>query len=279
MNFRSSSIACPISSLWTMSPAFRDSSTMSRARVSIRLAPVDPSSREIVRADDPRPQRVVQVVVDVRDPIDEPHHPALERQGLLRPRVVEDPVAHRLRKVEPPPVALQYVHHPKGLTVVPEAPSGALAERRIQGLLANVPERRVAEVVAQPDRLGEVLVQLQRPRHGSRDPARLERVRKPRLVVVTLRCDEHLGLVLEPPERLRVHDPIAIALEGSSDRAVRLRLAPDRRVRRRRLLPQVLPLPGAHPVLEGAGGDGRRLTRDGGQLEKENRVSRCPKPR
>ena len=123
----------------------------------------------------------------------------------------------------------------------------------------------------------EVLVQPQRPRDGPRDPAGLERVREPGAVVVALRRDEHLGLVLEPPERLRVHDPVAVALERRSDRAVGLGLAPDRRVRRRRPSPTGTP-PSQERTRSSkrAGGDGRRLTRNGGQLEKENRVRPVP---
>ena len=76
-----------------------------------------------------------------------------------------------------------------------------------------MPERRVAEVVAQADRLGEVLVEAQGARHVARDAARLERVGQPGAVVVALGRDEHLGLVLEAPEGLGVHDPVAVALE------------------------------------------------------------------
>ena len=35
----------------------------------------------------------------------------------------------------------------------------ALAQAAVEHVLADVPERRMAEVVAEPDRLGEVLVQ------------------------------------------------------------------------------------------------------------------------
>jgi len=62
--------------------------------------------------------------------------------------VIQDPVAHRFRQVEAPPVALEHVHHAKRLSVVPEAPAASLAKRRVESLLADVPERRVPEVVA-----------------------------------------------------------------------------------------------------------------------------------
>ena len=80
----------------------------------------------------------------------------------------------------------------------------------------------MTEVVAEPDRLGEVLVERECPRDGARDPGHLERVRQPRSVVVALRRDEHLGLVLEAPERLAMDDPIAVALERRPQTAVLL---------------------------------------------------------
>ena len=68
-------------------------------------------------------------------------------------------------------------------------------------------------VVAEPDRLGEILVQPQRPRDDARDAGRLERVRHPRAVVVARGVDEDLRLALQAAERLRVQDPVAVALE------------------------------------------------------------------
>ncbi len=68
----------------------------------------------------------------------------------------------------------------------------------------------------------EILVEPQRPRHRARDPGHLQRVRQPRPVVVAHRRHEHLRLVLQAAERLAVHDPVAVALEGGAQRAVGL---------------------------------------------------------
>ena len=43
--------------------------------------------------------------------------------------------------------------------MVQEGGAEALAQTAVQRLLADVPERRVAEIVAEPDRLDEILVQ------------------------------------------------------------------------------------------------------------------------
>ena len=166
--------------------------------------------------------------------------------------VAQDAVAHRRGQVE----ALDHLDDAQRVLVVAEAAAEALAAGAVEHVLADVPERRVAEVVAEPDRLREVLVEPQRARHRARDLRRLERVGEPRAVVVALRRDEHLGLVLEPAERLAVHDPVAVALERRAQAAVLLGPLAVGRIgargeRRERLL---LPRPDAG--LEGGIDDG-----------------------
>ena len=81
-------------------------------------------------------------------------------------------------------------------------------------LLPGVAERRVSEVVTEPDRLDEVLVQAQRARHRPADLRHLERMRQPGARVVAGVRHVHLRLVLETAERARVDDAVAVALEG-----------------------------------------------------------------
>ena len=175
--------------------------------------------RELAGVEHAGAHRVVDVVVDVGHAVDQADDPSLERVRLVRPRVVEDPVADLLREVEPAAVALQHVDDPQRVLVVVEAAAEALLQELVQRLLTGMAERRVPEVVPEPDRLDEVLVEPQRSRHPARDPGRLERVRQPRAVVVAGRVDEHLRLVHEPPERLRVDDAVAVALERRAQQA------------------------------------------------------------
>ena len=67
--------------------------------------------------------------------------------------------------------------------------------------------------MAKPDRLDQILVERQSARHCARDRRYLQRVRQARPVMVAERRHEHLGLVRQAPERLAVHDPVAIALK------------------------------------------------------------------
>ena len=112
--------------------------------------------RQVGERQHARPHGIVDVVVDVGDAVDQADDLALERRGLARPaRVAQDPVAHRLGEVEP----LEHVDDPQRVLVVAEAAAEALARAAVEHVLADVAERRVAEVVAEPDRLHEVLVE------------------------------------------------------------------------------------------------------------------------
>ena len=87
---------------------------------------------------------------------------------------------------------------------VVEVAAEALAQAAVEHVLADVPEWWVAEVVTEPDRLDEILVQAQRPGDGARDARDLERVCEAGAVMVALRRNKHLCLVLESAERLAV---------------------------------------------------------------------------
>jgi hypothetical protein len=119
---------------------------------------------------------------------------------------------------------LQARDHAQRLRVVIEA--AICGERRIERLLAGMPERAVPEIMGERHGLGEVLVQRQGARRGARDLRDLERVGEAAAEVVALVAYEHLGFVLEAAKRRAVHDAIAIALERAAQRIVRLGMAP-----------------------------------------------------
>ena len=151
-----------------------------------------------------------------------------------RPGVAEDAVAHLLGEVQPASVALEVLDDPKRLAPMLEAAAEALAQAAIEDVLADVPERRVAEVVPDPDGLDEILVEAQRARDRPRNAGDLERVRQARAEVIALGSDEDLRLVLQTPERLGVHDAVTVALERRAQPAIGFGLDPARRIRARR---------------------------------------------
>src|SRR6266508_5156625 len=184
-----------------------------------RAEDLDLLARQLVRREHAGPDGVVDVVVDVRDPVDELDDPSLERERVGRPGVVENAVAHLLGEVQSSPLPFQHVYDAKRMLVVEEAKPEPFLQCGVEGLLARVAERWVPEVVAEPDRLDEILVEPKRAGDAPRDPRRLERVREPGSVVVALRRDEDLGLVHQPAEGLRMDDAVAVALERSPDAA------------------------------------------------------------
>ena len=127
-------------------------------------------------------------------------------------------------------VALEMLDHAQRVLVVAKVLSEALFQAAVEHLLADVAEGRVPEVVAEADRLHQVLVQRQRPGDGPRDRGDLERVREPRAVVVAPRGDEHLRLVRQPAKRLAVDDAVAVALERRAQPAVLLGTRPQCRI-------------------------------------------------
>ena len=122
-----------------------------------RTEEVDLCARKVGLPEDPVPNGIVDVVVDVGDPIDEAHDPPLERLRFLLAGVREDPVADLMGQVEP-------ARDPPRLLVVPEVPPKLRVERSVEGLLTGMAERRVTRVVPEADRLDEILVELKRPR-------------------------------------------------------------------------------------------------------------------
>ena len=183
---------------------------------------------------------------------------ASRRGGLRhRPRVVHDAVADLPGQVQPAAVVLEVVDDRAGSARCAGTDGRGTAQSACSPRWPNGvwprswPER---------DRLGEVLVQPERSRDRPGDLADLERVREPDPVVVALGREEHLRLVLQPAERLRVDDAVAVALEAGPERgrAARRRSRPfarrgQRGVRRERLALDLLgALAGGHHARHGS---------------------------
>src|SRR5690349_13560221 len=88
-----------------------------------------------------------------------------------------------------------------------------IRERSAQRILAGVAEGRMAEVVGEAQRLGEVLVEPERAGDRPSDLRDFQAVRQADAIMVAVRGDEHLGLVAEAAERDAVDDAVAVALE------------------------------------------------------------------
>ena len=107
------------------------------------------------------------------------------------------------------------------MAVVVEA--AMIGHAGVERILAGMAERGVAEVVAERDRLGEVVVNFERTRERPGDLSDLDRVGEPGAKVIALVMDEHLGFVREAAEGGRMDDPVAVALEFRAGLGRRLR--------------------------------------------------------
>ena len=106
---------------------------------------------------------------------------------------------------------LEAGHDPQRLGIVIEAAIGR--HQPVELLLPGMPERRVAEIVRQGDRLGQILVEPKRPGDRAGDLRHLETMGEAGAIMIPLVIDEHLRLVLEPAECGGMDDPVAIPLE------------------------------------------------------------------
>ena len=167
--------------------------------------------------------RVERVMGEVGDPVAVPDAHRLLGGGrrLDLPGVGADAIAHLPGQVQ----VLQHVEDAHALRRVVPA---AVREVGRKGVFAGMAKRRVANVMAKRDRLGQRLVQAQRRGQRARDLGDLQRVRQARDEVVALGVDEDLRLVLQPAERLGVKDAVTVTLEGGPELVRLARAGPGR---------------------------------------------------
>jgi hypothetical protein len=73
-------------------------------------------------------------------------------------------------------------------------------------------EGRMADIVGEAERFGQVLVEPERAGDGPPDLRDLQAVGQADAIMVAVGRDEDLGLVPEPPERDGMDDQVAVAL-------------------------------------------------------------------
>jgi len=101
---------------------------------------------------------------------------------------------------------------PERLGIVVEAAIGP--HPAIERPLTGMAKGRMAEIVNQRDRLGQILIEPQRPGKGAGDLRYLDRMGQPRAEMVALIGDENLRLVAQPTKRRGVDDSVAVPLVG-----------------------------------------------------------------
>lgn len=186
----------------------------------------DQAGGDVAVLDDTGPRRVVEVVIDVGDDVGNTDQLPLQSQGHvarlgvqdLTPAfgVLQDPVPDLQGQVQALALVLELIHYPQALLGMAEPSRQKFAQR----LLPRMAEGRMAQVMSQGDRFGQVLVKPQGPGNGPGNLRHLQGVGQPRPIVVPEGSQEHLGLMLQTAERFAVKDAVAIPLESRAQRMV-----------------------------------------------------------
>jgi hypothetical protein len=177
--------------------------------------------REVIAGDDPRTQRVVHVMVDVRDPVSDAYDLTFSGTWIAFSSMVTYPISDLEGKVQSVALVLEMVDDAQGVFIVAEGASVS-REGAGEGLFSSVTEGGMAEIVAEGDRLREVFVEAESTGYGTGYLHHLQGVREACPEVVAVRRDEDLGLVHEPAERLGVDNAVPVALEVVADTVGRL---------------------------------------------------------
>ena len=141
-------------------------------------------------------------------------------------RVLDDALANAERQIEPAMrgvALLEVLDDAQRVEIVVEAAAMA-REAAVQRALASVAEGRMTDVVDQCQRLGEVFVEAKCGGGGAGDLRHLDRVGQAAAKVIGGAAGEDLRLAGEPAEGARLHDALAVTLEGSARRTERRRI-------------------------------------------------------
>ena len=152
--------------------------------------------RHVILGDDAGTDGVIQIVIDVGDPVTEADYRCLTCVIGRTVSVVENAHAGFVAEIQPVTVPLQIINNPKTLLIVLEA----LREDPVQGALTGVAKGRMAEIVTEGDGFHQILVQTKCPGNRSGKTADLQRVGKAGTVMISLRAEKNLGFMLETPK-------------------------------------------------------------------------------
>jgi hypothetical protein len=103
-----------------------------------------------------------------------------------------------------------------------------------QRIFACVTEGRMAKVMSEAERFGQILIESENTRDGPADLRHFDAVRQPHSEMVPIGRNEDLSLVAKPSEGDGMDDPVAVALKDVARPAwaiVHLRINPAARLR------------------------------------------------
>ena len=167
--------------------------------------------------------RIIHIMVNISDLIRQTHDLAFQSSRHRGGLMIQNTVPYLHCQIDTLPVLLQKVHCSHTLFVMFKPVRTGTVKRP----LPRMPERRMSQIMSQRNGLHQILVKLQGLRNRSGRLADFQCMRQARSVVVSFRCQKHLRLILQPPERLTMYDPVPIPLEYRPDIALFFRSDPS----------------------------------------------------
>ncbi len=168
---------------------------------------------DILIAQDSCPNCIVDIVIHIGDLVTSAYNLPLQCLGNICPGMSKNSHANLICQIQPSAVMLQNVHDPQTLLIVMERDTQTFA----QCGLPRVAEWRVSQIMPHCNCLSQILIQAKCPRYCSGNSADLQRVGHPGPIVVSLRTQENLSFVHQPPKGLTVHNSVDISLIACAD--------------------------------------------------------------
>ena len=173
--------------------------------------------------DDPGPQGVIKVMIDIGDDVGEADYLAFQGAGqfgfilgndiVIAFGMADDTVTDLEGEIEALAIVFEEVNNPQAMEVVFKSTRMQLVE----GGFAGMAKRGVTEIVAEGDGLSQGFVETEGRGDGPGDLGHLQHMGQSGAVMIASRGEKDLGFVFETAEGLGVGDPVAVTLKGQAD--------------------------------------------------------------
>ena len=160
---------------------------------------------------------VVNIVVDIGNPVGKTHNTTLQRRCLGALCMTNDAVAHFVCQIESFAVFFNCIHDAQTLLIMMKAE----AANRIERTLACVSERRMTQVVTERNRFRQIFVQVEASRNRPRNLRHFKRMRQSGSVMIPFGRKENLCLMFQSAKCGTMDDPVAVTLKHRADGAFR----------------------------------------------------------
>ena len=148
--------------------------------------------RNILFPDDLSANRIVNIVINIRYFIRKADNLSFHGSRHSFRLVIQNTVPHFLGQIQPSALLFQTFHYADALLAVFKSVRTNSGKRPLPGMS----EGRMSQIVAQCNGLCQILIETQRLRYGSGVLGNLQGMGQTIAIMVSFRCQKHLGLTL-----------------------------------------------------------------------------------